>query len=117
MKWVYGIGGAVLAVWSVFAIFLVTLWWFGLLDGPARTYVVDAKEVVRIFVEEEGKNLTEEEMAAAVRVIDGLVLGEAERIYVETGSIIINKNHMLAGGVDVSSQLASQVIAAWRASR
>ena len=62
MKVVYWIGGAVLAVWGVFAICLVTLWWFGLLDGPARTYVVDAKEVVRIFVEEEGKNLSEEEI-------------------------------------------------------
>jgi hypothetical protein len=117
MKLVYWIGGAVLAVWGVFAICLVTLWWFGLLDGPARTYVVDAKEVVRIFVEEEGKNLSEEEMIVAVRVIDSLVLGEAERIYRESGSIIINKNHMLAGGIDVSSQLAMQVIAAWKASR
>lgn len=117
MRLAYWIGGGVLAVWTVFAICLVTLWWFGLLDGPARAYVVDAKEVVRIFVEEEGKNLSEEEMVAAIRVIDGLVLGEAERIYRESGSVIINKNHMLAGGVDVSSQLAMQVIAAWKASR
>lgn len=117
MKVLYWGVGAVLSVWAVFAVCLVTLWAFDLLDGPARTYVVDAKEVVRIFVEEEGKDLSEEEMVVAVRMIDSLVLGEAERIYRETGSIIINKNHMLAGGVDVSSQLAMQVIAAWQAAR
>lgn len=117
MKLVYWIAGGFLAVWSVFAICLVTLWWFGLLHGPARTYVVDAKEVVRIFVDEEGKDLSKEEMILAVGVIDSLVLSEAERIYRESGSIIINKNHMLAGGVDVSSQLAMQVISAWKASR
>lgn len=117
MRYVNWVLGTVLAIWGVFAICLVTLWSFGLLDAKPETYVIDAKEVVRIFVAEEGKNLSEADMVTAIRLIDGIVLAQAEQIYRESGSVIINKNHMLAGGTDVSVAFALRVIAAWKASQ
>lgn len=111
------LGAAALALWAMFSVCLVTLWHFDLLKPPPETYVIDAKEVIRRFVEERGKDLDETEMVLAIQLIDQIVLHEAEKIHRSTGSIIINKNHMLAGGADVSHAFADLVIAAWDAAQ
>lgn len=103
----------VAVVWLVFVECTAILWANGLLEPRPETYVIDAKKVVRIFTEERGKDLSEEDMVKAISVIDQLVTAKAEEIYRDTGSVIVNKNHMLAGGKDVSNQFAALVISAW----
>jgi hypothetical protein len=93
---------------------VVTLY-FGTRGTPPETYVIDARAVVRIFLEERGTNFSDEETSLAIASIDEIVLGEAERIYRETGSVIVNKAHMLAGGRDVTEEFARMIIAAWDA--
>ena len=110
----YGLGG-VFAVLSMALVSTAELWYFGLLAAPPETYVIDARAVVRTFLEERGTEFTDEETQRAIASIDEIVLGEAARIYRETGSVIVNKTHMLAGGRDVTEDFARMIIAAWDA--
>jgi hypothetical protein len=52
-------------------------------------------------------------MSIAILEFDTLVMNEAEKIYAETGAIILNANHILVGGQEVSTPFAKRVIKAW----
>ena len=106
---------SVIAIAGAFILNLITLSAFGLLDPKPQTLVVDARQVVRIFVEKRGEELTDAELKGAILVFDQIVVDEATAIFNETGNIMINADHMLAGGVEVSALFADRVIARWDA--
>lgn len=93
----------------------VTTFLIGVFSNERETLMIDAKQVVKVFTQERGLSLTEEEMSVAILEFDALVMAEAQKIHDQTGAVIINSNHMLAGGRDVSVPFAHNVIAAWDA--
>ena len=103
----------VIAFLGIIALQLGTLKQLGLLDGPNQVLSVDAKAMVRIFIEERGKHLSEEALRDAIREFDHLVMAEAQALHSETGALLINANHILAGGVEISDAFAARVIARW----
>lgn len=105
------------AACGVVALTYGTLAMSGALRPQPETLIVNAKKVVKIFVEKRGVNLSETDMARAIKEFDGLVVSEAERIHAQTGAVILNANHILAGGRDVSEPFADQVIARWDAAQ
>ena len=114
MKVVLWIVGGIAALLVILTVQFGTLKYLGLMEPEVNgALIVDAKVVVRIFVETRGKDLDDEEMAAAIRSFDALVMAEAEAIYQGTGRAIINANHILAGGHDISEEFANRVIARW----
>ena len=114
MKVVLWIVGGVAALLLVIAVQIGVMTYLGVLEKPDNSaLIVDAKTVVRIFIETRGKDLDEGEMAAAIRTFDALVMSEAEAIYQNTGRAIVNANHILAGGIDISEEFAGLVIAHW----
>ena len=68
----------------------LTLKQLGLLDGPNQILIIDAKAVVRIFIEERGQHLSEEALRDAIREFDHLVMAEAQALHSETGALLIN---------------------------
>ncbi|MDG1432016.1 MAG: hypothetical protein P8L68_19335 [Paracoccaceae bacterium] len=103
----------VIAILGIVALQLGTLKQLGHLAGPHQTLIVDAKAVVRIFIEERGQHLSEEALRDAIRDFDRLVMAEAQAIHAETGALLINANHILAGGIEISDAFAARVIARW----
>lgn len=103
----------VIAILGIIALQLGTLKQLGLLDGPNQTLIVDAKAVVRIFIEERGQHLSEEALRDAIREFDRLVMAEARDLHAETGALLINANHILAGGIEISDAFAARVITRW----
>lgn len=103
----------VIAILGIIALQLGTLKQLGHLDGPSQTLIVDAKAVVRIFIEERGQHLREDALRDAIREFDRLVMAEAEALHSETGALLINANHILAGGIEISDAFAARVIARW----
>jgi len=110
--WIVGLVAAALAV---VALQFATMTYYGGAQPENGALIVDAKAVVRIFVDQRGVNLDEAQMKDAIKEFDRLVMAEAESIYQETGRAIINANHILAGGIDISDQFAARVIARWDA--
>ena len=115
MTWATRTVLGLLSILTVIAIQLGTLSYLGHLDRPAEVLIVDAKSVVRIFVEERGQHLSEDALRDAIRDFDRLVMEEAQVLHVQTGALLINANHVLAGGVDISHGFAARVIARWDA--
>ena len=103
----------VIAILGIVALQLGTLKQLGLLDGPNQVLIVDAKAVVRIFVQERGQHLSEEALREAIRTFDQLVMDEAQALHAQTGALLINANHILAGGVEISEGFAARVISRW----
>jgi len=110
--WIVGLVAGALAV---VALQFATMTYYGGAQTENGALIVDAKSVVRIFIEERGVNLEEDQMGDAIGAFDRLVMEEAESIYQATGRPIINANHILAGGIDISDQFATRVIARWDA--
>jgi len=114
VKIVLWIVGGIAALLVILTVQFGTLKYLGLMEPEVNgALIVDAKTVVRIFVETRGVDLDDEEMAAAIRSFDTLVMAEAEAIYQGTDRAIINANHILAGGHDISEEFARHVIARW----
>lgn len=105
----------IIAILGIIALQLGTLKQLGHLDGPSQVLIVDAKAVVRIFVEERGQHLSEEALRDAIRNFDQLVMEEAQALHAQTGALLINANHVLAGGVEISEGFAARVISRWDA--
>jgi len=105
--------GGFAVLWIVVVINFAMLTMFGLLEPEKETLIVDAKQVVRIFVEERGEKLNDGQLTRAITLFDKLVNEEAQAIFAETGQPIINGKHMLAGGRDVSREFALRVIRKW----
>lgn len=103
------------ALLGIIALQLGVLAMLGLLDEAEPWYVVDAPTVVRVFIEERGAEMSEEEMAAAILIFDQLVMEEAEAVYAATGARLVNSSHVLAGAEDVSVPFAARVVARWDA--
>lgn len=80
---------------------------------PASVYVIDAGAVAKIFIERHGEEMAEEDFKQALVRFDRAVTEEAETIFQRTGIALVNKNHMLAGGVDVTADFAEQVMLRW----
>lgn len=118
MKVVLWIVGGIAALLVILTVQFGTLKYLGLMEPEViGALIVDAKVVVRIFVETRGVDLNEDEMKQAIRDFDRLVIAQADEIYLSTGRAIINANHILAGGHDISEEFARHVIARWDASR
>lgn len=113
MKKAYWIGGAFLGLWAAVMINVATLNFFGLLDPAPKTLIIDANKVVKIFIEERGNSFSDEQLKNAILVFDEIVTAQANRIHQETGNVIVNGNHILAGGQDVSVEFAQRVIEQW----
>lgn len=105
----------VIAILGIIALQLGTLKQLGHLDGPSQVLIVDAKAVVRIFVEERGQHMSEDALRNAIRAFDQLVMDEAQALHAQTGSLLLNANHILAGGVEISEGFAARVISRWDA--
>lgn len=118
MKVILWITGGIAALLVILAVQIGTLQYFGLMEPQENgALIVDAKTVVRIFVETRGVDLEEDEMKEAIRVFDRLVIDQADEIYQSTGRAIVNANHILAGGHDISEEFAQHVIERWDSSR
>ena len=115
MTWATRAVMVLMAILGVIAIQLGTLNYLGHLDRPEEVLIVDAKSVVRIFVEERGQHLSEEALRDAIRRFDRLVMEEAQVLHTQTGALLINANHILAGGVEISEAFAARVISRWDA--
>ena len=115
MKIILRIVGLVAGALAVVALQIATLTYYGGAQVENGALIVDAKAVVRIFIDERGVNLDEDQMKEAIKDFDRMVMEEAESIYQSTGRAIINANHILAGGIDISDQFATRVIARWDA--
>jgi hypothetical protein len=115
MKYLTWVMYGAMAVLAVVGIQLVTLSALGLLDPVPDWYVVDAPSVVRVFIDERGATMSEEDLASAILVFDQLVMEEANSVYLETGHRLVNSNHVLAGANDVSIAFAHRVVARWDA--
>ncbi len=115
MKFILWIVGLVAAALAVVALQIATMTYYSGAQQEKGALIVDAKAVVRVFIEQRGVNLDEAQMSDAIKQFDRLVMAEAESIYQRTGRPIINANHILAGGIDISDQFASRVIARWDA--
>ncbi|MDP7152381.1 MAG: hypothetical protein QGI08_15960 [Paracoccaceae bacterium] len=113
MTWATRAVMGLLAILTVIAIQLGTLRYLGHLDRPEEVLIVDAKSVVRVFIEERGQHLSEDALRDAIRTFDRLVMEEAQVLHTQTGALLINANHVLAGGVDISHEFAARVIARW----
>lgn len=116
-KWRKHVAAGLGSVIAVLIINLSVLQFFGLLERRDEAFVVDAPTVARIFIEERGKDMGDDEMKEAIRQFDALVIAEANAIYTATGQPLVNKAHMLAGGRDVSAEFAARVIRAWDAQK
>ncbi len=115
MRQVWWILGGLAGLLVIVIVNLGVLGWAGLLDRAPGIYVIDAPTVARIFVEERGKEMSEEDLKAAILNFDAMVIEEAEAIYAATGQALVNKAHMLAGGENVSETFARRVLARWDA--
>ena len=104
---------ALLAVAAVILIDVAVVAGLGLLAPPPETLIISPREVVRIFTEERGKDLSDEDFQKAILLFDDLVMEEAQVIHSTTGVTLVNANHILAGGQDVSAAFARRVIAQW----
>ncbi|MDG1430021.1 MAG: hypothetical protein P8L68_15820 [Paracoccaceae bacterium] len=113
MTWATRAVMGLLSILGVITIQLGTLSYLGHLDRPEEVLIVDAKSVVRIFVEERGQHLSEDALRDAIRTFDHLVMEEAQALHAQTSALLINANHVLAGGVDISQGFAARVIARW----
>lgn len=105
----------VLSIWASVTTCYGLATYFNVFAPKAEMLIVDAKQVVRIFVDERGNDLSEEDMRVAIKEFDALVIGLASDIYQQSGSLIINSNHVLAGGRDISDEFGRAVIAQWDA--
>lgn len=94
---------------------LLVLMQLGLLTPPQKMFVVDAGEVARAFLVGRGEAMSDEELAAAILVFDGLVMAEAQALHQQSGVILVNKAHVLVGAEDVSRVFAGRVLARWDA--
>jgi len=113
MKVVLWIMAILVAALAVIALQIGTMRYYGGAQEETGALIVDAKTVVRIFIETRGVNLNEDQMSDAIKAFDRLVMDEAESLYQGTGRAIINANHILAGGINISDQFAQRVIARW----
>lgn len=102
-----------LAILGVIAIQLGVLHFLDRNQTPPQTLSVDPKALVRIFIEERGQYLDEAELRDAIRTFDRLVMEEAQALHTQTGALLINVTHVLAGGADISAPFAARVIARW----
>ena len=109
-----GIVGKVLA-WSawIVGLQLMVLFQLGLLEPAPEMFVVDAGEVARALLEGRGDAMSNDELASAILVFDSLVMAEAQALHQESGIILVNKAHVLAGAPDVSEQFAARVLHRW----
>lgn len=115
MTWATRAVMGLLTILALIAIQLGTLSYLGHLDRPEEVLIVDAKSVVRIFVEERGQHLAEDALRDAIRTFDHLVMEEAQALHAQTGALLINANHILAGGAEISEAFAARVISRWDA--
>lgn len=105
----YGLCGIV----AMACVTMGMLIYFDVLSPDPEPLVVDAKVVTKMFVDHRGKDLDEDAYRLAIRDIDSIVTAEAERIYRATGQVMINADHILAGGRDVSVTFGERVIELW----
>jgi len=113
MTWAIRIVAGLCLLLASVAVNIGVLGYLGKLNPVQDPLIIDAKTVVRIFTEERGEALSEEDFKRAIREFDRIVMAEAELLYLKTGRPIINATHMLAGGIDVSDDFARHVIARW----
>ena len=106
--------GMALTAWII-GLNLAVLMQLGLLAPPQKMFVVDAGAVARAFLEGRGAAMSDEELAAAILVFDSLVMAEAQALHQQSGVILVNKSHVLAGAEDVSGTFAGRVLARWDA--
>lgn len=106
--------GMALTAWII-GLNLAVLMQLGLLTSPQKMFAVDAGEVARAFLEGRGEAMSDEELAAAILVFDSLVMAEAQALHQQSGVILVNKAHVLAGAEDVSGPFAGRVLARWDA--
>lgn len=104
---------AVMGLAALILLQLAVLHLSGALERDAGWYAVDAPTVAKLFLEERGNDLSEDELRSAILVFDQMVVAEAEAIYASTGARLVNKAHVLAGAPDVSEDFAARVIARW----
>ena len=104
-----------LVVGGVSAMFLVAVATQHLMAdrAPNSLLVIDPKLVVKRFVEERGNEMSDATFKDAILQLDAIVLAEAAAIHDARGAMLVNKDHVLAGGVDVSVAFADRVIARW----
>ena len=104
-----------LIVGGVSAMFLVAVATQHLMGERASDtlMVIDPKLVVERFVEERGIEMSDESFKDAILQLDAIVLAEAAAIHNARGAMLVNKDHVLAGGLDVSEAFSERVIARW----
>ena len=104
-----------LVVGGVSAMFLVAVATQHLMAdrAPNSLLVIDPKLVVKRFVEERGNEMSDATFKDAILQLDAIVLAEAAAIHNARGAMLVNKDHVLAGGLDVSEAFSDRVIARW----
>lgn len=117
MKPIFLLGYGLVGLATMACVSTLTLMYFDVLEPAPEPLVIDAKVVTKMFVDQRGVDLDEEEYRRAIRDIDSIVTAEAERIYRATGQMMINADHVLAGGLDVSSSFGQRVIELWDATK
>ena len=94
----------------MFVVCLVTLWSFDLLEPHSEILVIDPSVVLTTFLASHDGELDNEQLAILSDQFNTIVMAEAAAIFNDTGSVIINKSHMLAGGRDVTNEFAEIVV-------
>lgn len=107
------LGYGLVCVAAMACVTTLTLLYFDVLTPEPEPLVIDARVVTKMFVDQRGGDLDDDAYRQAIRDIDSIVTAEAERIYRATGQIMINADHILAGGRDVSASFGERVIEMW----
>lgn len=112
LQWVIG---GMFAVVSVLLINVLTLQSLGLLEPRPETLFINTDTVVKVFVEEATLGMEVEEISKVMPLVNEIMYAEADAIWRETGSVLINSKVVIAGGHDVSEQFADRVLQRWKA--
>lgn len=113
MKPLLFVGYGVISLATMACVSTLTLMYFDVLELTQEPLVIDARVITKMFVDQRGVDLDDDQYRSAIRDIDSIVTAEAERVYRATGQMMINADHVLAGGVDVSETFGQRVIQLW----
>jgi hypothetical protein len=106
------LGICLLAAWVSFGTFFASDHF--LRDRGEKLFVFDADRSLKLFTEALPNNISDEEFLTAVRLLEEHITEESQRLYAAEGALIVNVDHVLAGGTDITDWMVQGAISRFR---
>ena len=76
---------------------------------------IDPDALLKGFIDQRGQAFEGDELTVAIRRLDDLIMAEARAVHLETGSLVIKSDLVLAGSTDYTAAFLDRVVRSWDA--